>query len=299
MLSHRGFSAWITVDGTPLPEYLVAVDEQANRVSCWIPGEAGKAFTVWWSDHGGKVDTCSFITLDGLVVPGRFLLGEGIASRSGVRSSHLTERPFMFTKVTEDAVGDTDASKQDVGTIVVKIKRVNRVDSRPANAVQQLPTTSVLGKRKAGELSVGFGAEQSTFLQYSSTWKVTPHDKTGSSSTKAPTFVSFVFRIPGSAGYCHWNKEASASVNSARAKSGRQAPSGKPSTSNFRSTPRNPQSQSTKETQAHGARTARPGRSGTRLKKTLLRTPSCRQLPKPLPRHKHVTTHPHDDQTRP
>lgn len=39
-----------------------------------------------------------------------------------------------------------------------------------------------------------FGAEQSTFLQYSSTWKVTPHDKTSSSSTKAPTFVSFVFR---------------------------------------------------------------------------------------------------------
>lgn len=39
-----------------------------------------------------------------------------------------------------------------------------------------------------------FGEEQSTFLQYSSTWKVTPHDKTSSSSTKAPTYVSFVFR---------------------------------------------------------------------------------------------------------
>ena len=107
------------------------------------------------------------------MVPGRFLLGEGIASRSGVRSSHLTERPFMFTKVSEDAgaccsyhisipffklyfaVGDTEASKQDVGTIVLKIKRVNRVESRPANAVQPLPTTPILGKRKRGELCVG------------------------------------------------------------------------------------------------------------------------------------------------
>jgi hypothetical protein len=46
MLSHRGFSAWITVDGTPLPEYLVAVDELTHRVSCWIPGEQGKVSTA-------------------------------------------------------------------------------------------------------------------------------------------------------------------------------------------------------------------------------------------------------------
>jgi len=102
MLTHRGFSAWIVVDGTQVPEYLVAVDNDTNRVSCWIPGEEGQRFSVYWRDHGGKVDTCAFITLDGFVVPGRFLFGEGMACREGVRTSRTTERPFVFQKIQED-----------------------------------------------------------------------------------------------------------------------------------------------------------------------------------------------------
>ena len=47
------------------------------------------------------MDTCGFIILDGFVVPGRFLFGQGITSRGGVRASKSTERPFMFQKVPE------------------------------------------------------------------------------------------------------------------------------------------------------------------------------------------------------
>lgn len=47
MLTHRGFSAWITVgDEERLPEYLVAVDSEEHRVSCWVPGEEGKVRMV-------------------------------------------------------------------------------------------------------------------------------------------------------------------------------------------------------------------------------------------------------------
>ena len=42
MLTHRGFSAWIVADGETLPEYLVAVDSTANKVSCWIPSKHGQ-----------------------------------------------------------------------------------------------------------------------------------------------------------------------------------------------------------------------------------------------------------------
>jgi hypothetical protein len=42
MLRHRGFSAWIESNGNAIPEYLVALDETANRVSCWIPGTEGQ-----------------------------------------------------------------------------------------------------------------------------------------------------------------------------------------------------------------------------------------------------------------
>ncbi|KAH7889391.1 hypothetical protein F5I97DRAFT_522000 [Phlebopus sp. FC_14] len=98
MLTHRGFSAWITSEGEQLREYLVAVDDNANKVSCWIPSEAGKHFSVHWRDEGTSVHSCSFISLDGFLVPGRFLFGLGEASREGIRTGPITERPFIFTQ---------------------------------------------------------------------------------------------------------------------------------------------------------------------------------------------------------
>ncbi|KAF8228487.1 hypothetical protein L208DRAFT_243632 [Tricholoma matsutake] len=174
MLTHRGFSAWIVADGETLPEYLVAVDNVADKVSCWIPSTEGQTFTVFWKDHGGKVDTCAFITLDGFVVPGRFLFGEGVASREGVRTSKTTERPFMFQNVDE-----TEESP------------IDRVSGRPANTIQEIPQT-ISGKRKAGELRVGFGDERRAYEQYATTWSVKPHDVPGAKTPS--TYVSFVFR---------------------------------------------------------------------------------------------------------
>jgi len=126
MLTLHGFSACIESNGAPLPEYLVSVDEKASRVSCWIPGVEGqvcffffpllsnngalkliffgKLFKVNWTDEGSKVSTCAFIILDGVVVPGRFLHGEGAASRGGVRVSKTTERPFVFSKVKQTGI---------------------------------------------------------------------------------------------------------------------------------------------------------------------------------------------------
>lgn len=55
-----------------------------------------------WQDHGSKEDSCAYITLDGFTVPGRFLFGEGVAWRRGIRTSKSSERPFVFQKVEED-----------------------------------------------------------------------------------------------------------------------------------------------------------------------------------------------------
>lgn len=63
---------------------------------------------MYWQDHGGAVDSCAFITLDGLVVPGRFLFGDGIASRGGVRVSKSSEKPFIFQKVPEPSEWPND-----------------------------------------------------------------------------------------------------------------------------------------------------------------------------------------------
>jgi len=193
MLTHLGFSAWIVSDGKPLPEYLVAVDEKAHRVSCWIPSEEGQAFTVYWRDHGGKIDTCAFITLDGFVVPGRFLFGTGVACRQGVRTGPSTERPFVFQKV-EEREGETfQTATKDMGMVTLRIKRVERVASKPANPLQKIPETR-LGKRKMGELCVGFGEEKQAYDQSAYTWSVKAHDKNTLGADKPSTYVSFVFR---------------------------------------------------------------------------------------------------------
>ncbi|KAJ6597087.1 hypothetical protein DFH09DRAFT_111444 [Mycena vulgaris] len=193
MLTHRGFSAWIVVDGEPVPEYLVAEDTKASRVSCWIPSEEGQKFSVHWKDHGGKVDSCSFISLDGLVVPGRFLFGNGETSRQGVRSSTTTERPFVFQKIDQDEPS-AHAVNKDTGMITLHIKRIQRVASRPANAIQHIPSV-VLGKRKAGDLCVSFGEDTQAFDQFAYTWSVKPYEKDAPTGSRTPsTYVSFVFR---------------------------------------------------------------------------------------------------------
>ncbi len=57
-----------------------------------------KIFTVHWRDHGGGVDSASYIYLDGYLVPGRFIFGIGDAQRSGARVGPALERPFTFAK---------------------------------------------------------------------------------------------------------------------------------------------------------------------------------------------------------
>ena len=53
-----------------------------------------------------------------------------------------------------DGKSDTKGPVKDAGMIILKIKRIKRVDGRPANPLQPIP--SVLGKRKVGDLCIGY-----------------------------------------------------------------------------------------------------------------------------------------------
>jgi hypothetical protein len=118
------------------------------------------------------VSTCAFIMLDGVVVPGRFLHGEGAASRGGVRVSKTTERPFVFKKVKETSsyvsynngpllteqwteVATQEDSKE-AGLIILKVKRIKCVAPRAPNPIQFVPPVGTLGMRKQGDLCVGY-----------------------------------------------------------------------------------------------------------------------------------------------
>ena len=122
------------------------------------------------------MSTCAFIILDGVVVPGRFLHGEGAASRGGVRVSKTTERPFVFSKVKQTGTflflrflclvacshaqridsGVKEDSKE-AGLIVLKIKRIKCITPRAPNPIQAVPSTGALGMRKDGDLCIGYG----------------------------------------------------------------------------------------------------------------------------------------------
>jgi len=162
--------------------------------ACLAGSRAKKKFAVCWRDHGSKVDSCGFITLDGHIVPGRFLFGEGFTQRSGFRTSRTTERPFQFQKVP-DIVGDTidQAANKETGMLILRIKRVVRISTRPPNLIQDTPPVFAFGKRRPGDIRVGLG-EETESLQYGSTWHVVPHGEDSHSRKVPSTYVSFVFR---------------------------------------------------------------------------------------------------------
>lgn len=189
MLTHRGFSSWISINNEMVSEYLKAVDEKRNMVSCWIPGELGKEFTVHWQDHGSEHDTATYISLDGFKVPGRFLFGEGVAWRQGIRTSQNTERPFTFRTVEVDTVPMGEVKANEIGTISVHIKKVIRTVGQPANPVPMIP--EVQGRRRAGDVAIGYGDQRTTFLQHNLTWKVKGADD---DSDHPKDWVTFVFR---------------------------------------------------------------------------------------------------------
>ncbi|KAG2157225.1 hypothetical protein DEU56DRAFT_763539 [Suillus clintonianus] len=185
MLTYRGFSACIISEGNLISEYLVAVDETENKISCWIPSEAGKTFSVHWRDEGTRVRSCAFITLDGFVVPGRFLWGGGETFRNGVRTGPQTERPFVFAQ--SPSSGASGQSTQDAGCITLKVKQVELEGSKPANPLQKIPDWNA--QSHVGDHCVGYGEEMKTYEQSPTTWKVKPSDKHGNK-----THVTFVFR---------------------------------------------------------------------------------------------------------
>ncbi|ESK88347.1 hypothetical protein Moror_14780 [Moniliophthora roreri MCA 2997] len=193
MVQHRGFTACIldVETGHPLPEYHTLLNPDKNQVSCWIPSREEQKFSVYWEDLGGGVDTCGFILVDGVVVPGRFLFGFGSTRHSGIKISENMEKPFTFRKVVEHT-NSLSSSTKNAGMIILKIKRVKRRNTRPPDELPIARATQA--GRQVGDMYVGFGEER-TSERYSFTWDVEPYDHDNPPGERGiRTYVSFVFR---------------------------------------------------------------------------------------------------------
>ncbi|RPD66128.1 hypothetical protein L226DRAFT_609027 [Lentinus tigrinus ALCF2SS1-7] len=189
MLDHRGFSAWITSDDLELVEFEPRTNNNLHTVTCWIVGTVGKTFIVHWRDHGSLVDSASYIYFDGYKVSGQFLDGEGEELRRGIRVGEEEERPFVFS-----AIGATDPSgfggkppDKNVGSIVLEIRLIKRVEEREPNPIRPPPDV-IRGLRQEGDVAIRYGDVRPAPMQ-KRTWKMEPFDP------KAPgPYVTFIFR---------------------------------------------------------------------------------------------------------
>ncbi|TFK35790.1 hypothetical protein BDQ12DRAFT_687554 [Crucibulum laeve] len=165
MLDYNGFSAWVTVDDAELPIYGVEVDHHQNRVSAWIPSEAGKSFTVHWKDNNLTSHSAGYVSVDGVNCGGRVLYrhGTGETTQRGVYTSATTLRPFMFSSLnlTDDDSYLGSASSENIGEILLEISWIEP-GQKSVLAGTKVPEAEKVHERskKATAHRVGFGAEK-------------------------------------------------------------------------------------------------------------------------------------------
>ncbi|KAF9475863.1 hypothetical protein BDN70DRAFT_883194 [Pholiota conissans] len=191
-LWHKNICAWISTNQGIVHEQSIYVDYNTDIVNCYIAGMAGQTFTVWWRNNDKNFSTSTILSLDGITVPGKILQGVGTARRSGSRVSGNTERPFVFEDLTAGLL--TSEVPMDNGVITLTVTRVKLLERQTATALAPLPSTAVLGKRKAVcGFQVGFGEEALTVPRQDCTWKIAPLEVDTLGSPPKP-FVTFVFR---------------------------------------------------------------------------------------------------------
>ncbi|KAM6490618.1 hypothetical protein JOM56_013961 [Amanita muscaria] len=119
-------NAYIKVDGTSLPEYGVQTNEAEREVTCWIPSEVGKCFSVSWDTTNLSTDTAGYLVLDGRSVGGDITRKDS-AKRPELASEYIsptTCRDFSFApiKYTDDD-GYLNIPTPDVGNMQLTIWR--------------------------------------------------------------------------------------------------------------------------------------------------------------------------------
>ncbi|KAK7005965.1 hypothetical protein R3P38DRAFT_2556571 [Favolaschia claudopus] len=130
MLTAKEFSAWITIDGDEAQEYNIETSENQQEVTCWIPSDVGKKFTVNWTNN-----SLPGLTGGGVQVDGHKCGFEAIAAETrplhlfmdGLAETDTRTRPFVFAplQLTDDDTYLESSSHPHLGLIKLEIWRVD------------------------------------------------------------------------------------------------------------------------------------------------------------------------------
>ncbi|KAH7903923.1 hypothetical protein BJ138DRAFT_1167396, partial [Hygrophoropsis aurantiaca] len=133
--------ARILVDGLPLQHYGIELEGE-NRVTCWIPSEAGKRFSIFWQDLL-QYRICyqtGDIRVDGVSCRSKILGPVGANCTVEERYFHTsptTGRPFVFSNLQHT---DDDAylrsAPGELGEIVLSIWPVRIVGEAAHRRIQ-------------------------------------------------------------------------------------------------------------------------------------------------------------------
>ncbi|PFH48367.1 hypothetical protein AMATHDRAFT_5861 [Amanita thiersii Skay4041] len=126
MPAYGSFDVKITVDDAALPEYDLNINVNERIVSCWIPSETGKPFTVRWKNLSPVTDTVGLVYLDGKCT-GSKSSEKGRrdkVERSYIRISQDMVRPYTFSTLTlTDDDAHLDNPVNDLGEIRLVLSR--------------------------------------------------------------------------------------------------------------------------------------------------------------------------------
>ncbi|RDB28571.1 hypothetical protein Hypma_014886 [Hypsizygus marmoreus] len=129
------FTATVSVDGVNLPEYNVATHRRLKMVTCWIPSEMGKCFSVNWEPARSTLyDATGDIVLDNISVGGHTLYA-GARKRLSTFdriTSPTTSQPFMFSSLvlTDDDDAVDANSVEGFGDITLTIWKTKTIEAK-------------------------------------------------------------------------------------------------------------------------------------------------------------------------
>ncbi|KAJ7162080.1 hypothetical protein C8R46DRAFT_343171 [Mycena filopes] len=126
MLQWKEFSAWITIEGQEVPEYDVQISEDEKTVTCWIPSEVGKKFSVWFKTTSFSQEIGAALTMDGSSCGGRFMNQQNwrkTIEHNGITDDGTTLRPFIFSPLalTDDDSFLGSSSHPELGVIQLSV----------------------------------------------------------------------------------------------------------------------------------------------------------------------------------
>ncbi|PPQ92582.1 hypothetical protein CVT25_007274 [Psilocybe cyanescens] len=191
----NNFSAWVQVDGQPLPEYQIAfsVSEVGTQATCWIPSESGKEFQICYKDAARTISTGTKVSVDGVRCTAKISRAKHLTDKSngtivhrGMTISENSVRPFIFSvcHLVEDEADLLRVNLSALGEIKIEVSEVDVGPPTHRRIQSKLPKLSVHERTHKG---ITHGTQLGNEI-------VTRINKLPRKTTSLRPLVSFVFK---------------------------------------------------------------------------------------------------------